>query len=1163
MSILDTVKQEYINAKVTPVMSALKGAKEDLSFISEPKQLSEYTGCIKALSTVKTSVEKLDFELKAEDLKPKLEEKFAAEIYKWEEAEVEINTKYEDMLDNRITSLEDEAKETNKRKISEFNAANKVYLDLEMQRKQLESYSDEIISICSEYGITTADVDIDNSSFTVEELSGIYDKYLSFIRSREAGHNIVTAFRAKVPNIYAQAAVLLILLITALTPLLDIFALVFFIMSVRTQLRAKSQAKSLIVLYGLVFNVHPLEMGFKGEIDESELVSEEINEDEDSRLDDVANQWQSAIEEHAKSNPSEALEEERVALASQLSAIQGDFDVKHKSFLELKVGLLDSIIQRLEDTTKNFEEAKSKVKLLGQEVTNSSVFNTKFKLGIKDGIIEEAYDMKLRNIIINPSEDEELHKQFLQVLLANAICNVKATNLTVIIYDPNRQGQELISFYSQDIEQLLIFSNETLEKIVGDLKAFAETNLKEMKGMKITEFNQEAEKVGKTPREYRLLIVLSQPKKIEEDEALSEFMSYSAELGVLVWLVSKKTLPNTLVFKKPFENVKNPYKIDTRTFGPMVADTLAKAVESSKSDSLTWKKFCDVAAPDDKVWSRIADNEVEIMPGFIEGDPTQYKGFTFGNQGVVHMIGVGGTGAGKSVFLNFVVCELTKLYSPRDLELWMIDFKGNEFVKYLSKPGHPAMLPHLKACLCTSDGDYAGSVFTALRKVTEDRFKRMSDLGYKNLLQYNSAMRSEGRLDEVEPRILCINDEFQVIFQKAEDKIVEQIKNDITYISKLGRAAGVHLFFTSQSMKGTLSDDVLNQFSLRFALRCDEEVSMSVLGNRAASEIKQKNGYLYGKSFVDKVQRRYRTPYICDEPPDSKHPNSIDELQLHIDTMAELAQEKGFKPKDVITYQESTKHYIDEVDKFYEVNREKIPAGFFLLGERMTYSSNRAPNNIILTSANNMHIFSAFNDNNDLVNFYRCMRKNIELQGDADILINSQVNDLHYLCELDKETDQTILSLSSEKISTELLFRTVYKPIFDKRVENGEKERPLYIILIGWDKGMGFGIDKDYNLVGDFTVMLQTCGEFNIHFIFICSGVGEIPASVIGACRYRIAGKISEDDSYKVVDSKVASKVFDDMKNGYMYIYQNGECVRAKIYQSKLEREVKKTELVL
>jgi hypothetical protein len=1165
MGVLEDIDKVYVDSTYSQKMKQLNSLGSLFDSLSRPTDLGKYLKYINQQKTLLSNIKSLDIKMDATALKGLMEKAFERAIEEWENKEVAVNTKYEDLLDKRITNLEDEAKEDNRRRIQEFDESNKIYLELENKRKRLETYSDDIIDICSEYRITTKDVDIDNSSFTIDELSSIYDKYLDFMSKKVSKTNFITLFRERVPNSYVQFGVVVLLFILAFTPVLDVVAVIFYGYLIWTQNIMKNKVKSLMVLYGLVFNIRPLEMGFKGEIDPSSLEAETVDEDSDERLNDISDEWSKELDELDARDPKKEQEEARAMLASRTGSIQKKYDSLVETFRGRQKELIESVSKEIDEATAEFEQRKKEVKLLGSDLSKSSVFDTKFRLGLRDEVIEEYVDVSLRNIVIRPNSDLEMHKKFLQVMFANAMCNVRINMLTAIICDPNRQGQELIDFYDSSLEQNIVFSNKNLDEILKDLKEFANANLKEMHGKPITEFNKHAEEVDMTPREYRLLVVLSQPKKVEEDEALMEFMSYSAQYGVFVWLVTSKDVPNTTVFTKPFEGAEHPYDIELGEFGSMVVEHLKAAKESSREKALTWKRFCEVAARDEDTWTKVSDDFVEIIPGFCEGDPNRALAYAIGNQGNVHIIGVGTTGAGKSVFLNFVIGELTKRYSPRDLELWMIDFKGNEFVKYLPKEGHPAMLPHMKACLCTSDGDYAGSVFTALRKETERRFEFFRERNFKNVKQWNERCRSTGDMNSIIPRILCVNDEFQVIFQKAEDKVVQQINDDITYITKLGRAAGVHLFFTSQSMKGTIKDDVLQQFSLRFVLRCDEEVSTQVLGSKLAAEIKQPNGYLYVKSYEDKDPtkcKRFKTPYICDEGPTQKHPDNFDELQDHIDKMAALAVEQNIPVKSVITYEEATKHDISEIDAFYEANRDKIPEGFFLLGMRMTYSENKAPDNIVLTAANNTHIFSAFENIVDLVNFYKSIKRNIDLSGKGSIVINSQVKDLSYLCEIDKDYVSPVLELSSEKIDVYTFYGSVIKPTYEGRAKTGNKIDPVYIILIGWDKARGFGVDKDAGFCAELATTLQLCGEYNIHFIFIGSGVGAVGANVIEACKYRIAGKVSESDSYKVVDSKVAFKT-SELKDGYMYIYRSGDVKRAKIYQSKIERTIESNELVL
>ena len=1185
---IQSIKTRYFASVMNPVEKQLDSYREDFTFCVKPRVLADYPRYIRSLGLIQKEIKQLDVCFSTDSITKAFDKEMNQQLLTFDEKRVAIDEKYESLIRAKAEELRREAAEHNRKIKEDFHQSNVIYEQLEEKRLQLEKYSNRIVDLCSEYGITTSDITVDNSTFRIEELSDIYDGYLKYMKQEDTHKNPITKLREYTQDTITQVLVLLGVGFAVFTPLWSICAIALIVLILRTQLGAEKKMQYYAILLGLLYNVRPLELGFVADIDSSLLLSEEINEEEDERFDELVNEWQNAVAQAEKVDPEEIVREQRLAFANEVKAFNEEAQELRRSFLAKRDAVVDEISALIKRVTEIFESERLKVKRLGDEVNKSYVFNTVFKLGIREGVLEEEVDVGLRNMILYPSTDENLFKRFLQVLFANALCACRAGNLSVTVYDPNKFGQDLISFYNSELETLFKFENDSMSKTVDNLKKFAEKNLKEMKGMTVNQFNQEAEKVGRTPKEYKLFVVLSQPKSIEEDEALREFMSYSANLGVLIWLVSNKELPGTMVWKKPFDGIAHPYVIDEFHFGSHVADTLVRALKESQSDALLWKDFAQSVIPEDRVWSGVTDQYVELYPGYFEGDPTQPIPYTVGNEGNVHLIGVGGTGAGKSVFINHLIATLTREYSPRDLELWLVDYKGSEFAAYLSSPEHPKVLPHIKACLCTSDGDYSGSLYQALRKEAERRYSMLMDAGFKNIKDFNkhirrgdlyteivdgkevfynqAALKAAGipfstvgkkqlTLDDIIPRILFINDEFQVIFQKAESKIVEGIQSDITYVSKVARAAGVHLAFFSQSMKGTIQDDILQQFTLRFALRCDQEVSMAILGTKYASEIKQKNGFLYVRSMEDKsleAQRRFRTPFASD-----------DVLREHINSMADLAEERGYRKKDMVSYLEKTKHYVDEIESRFRQIKLKSTKGLFLLGERMTYSSNKAPDNVILGADANTHIFAAFSETVDLVNFYKSIYKNLSLQSEKpNVMTNSQSKDLYYLCELDKTVPVELQSYSSDKVPIANVI-AMAQQIYESRSSSGVKSPPVYFILIGWDKAIGFGIDRDYDIVSATASLLQLCGEYDMHFIFICSGTGQIGANIIDPCKVRICGKVNEDTSYKILETKQGCKVDENAKNGYIYIRRGGVVTRAKIYLSRGNREIQSSELIL
>lgn len=1176
MRTLKEYEEEALEVPARQALALLTNKEAELKqFIdAKPTELEGYKGFVAALENLVNEIKECgSYSASYEDVTAIIKDEMG------EEALAHLE-KYQDMIDDVFAEvdalkeqIESDNREQNRRLIEMQSSKNTVYQALEQKRQALEAYSNKIFDLCSQYDIYTSDLNMDNNSFTPQELDELYDEYIKYMSKDEHLGNPITWFRETFPDAKFQLAAVGVFIVLGFTPVMDVLALAIIAGVVFGQLQSKKKMKYYTVLMGIVFNIKPLQFGYK-EVSQDELLPEEINEDEDERFTKYEERIAQIEEEQDETDPS--IENQKLLTEAEMHkvVIDNTIEINTQKISKKREDLLFAADELRQEVDRWFTETKENIKLLGNDFNSSVVFNTNFRIGVHDEIFEESVNVGNKNIIINPGMSVETLYRFIRVMWANAVLNVKPGYLTTYVYDPNEFGQVLIPYFTSDVDKLLIFEKDSLDKILKDLTGYCEQNLKDMRGKTIAEFNEECERIGRTPKEYKLLIVMSQPKKLEEEEALKEFLTYSSQYGVFIWLVSPNLrIKNTYYFDRPFAGVENPYQIDTDTFCPKVTDTLLDGIKKSKSAALMWQDFVDTAIPEDEIWKGCADEFIDLYPGFLNGDPTQYKPYTVGNVGNVHIIGVGGTGAGKSVFLNHIIASITRKYDPTEVELWLCDFKGTEFKFYLPSEEYPFMLPHIKACLCTSDGDYATSLFHAFRTMCDERYEKLKEAGQKNMLGYNKYCRQKYEetgdkewLKKKWPRVLFICDEFQVIFEKADDKNLASINADITQIAKVARACGGHIFFTSQSMKKTISEDILQQFTLRFALRCDEEVSMSILGTKRASEIKEPNGYLIVRSveMTKEQQKRYRTPFL----PDSDKPGKPSELRKHIKRAYDRACAlPDFKFRDVITYEEATKHTIEELESYYKEDfvQAGLPenGGLFFLGQRMAYSENRAPMNVILSAQNNKHIYSVFEDMTDAVNFFNSVMANIRCnKGEYNVFINSQIRDLHYVCEIDKCADPDLLALSDEKTDIYTVKAWVTE-LLRLRIENNAKSTPMYVILLGWDKAQGFGVDADTVYRSEFVSLLQTCGEYHIHFIFISMGRGSVNQTVFDACQVKIAGRCDENASYALLNNKMACKVFDSMKNGYMYVSNRGEITRVKIYQSKIERTIASDEFVV
>lgn len=1152
-----------------------------------PTELAQFKQHMVKLDRFKSGLSALKFNLTLEAVQAIIVDELGKEQDKWLESKQLELSKIDDEIIQLKTDIEIQNKANNERIMKDYAASNVGFETLEAKRQILEGYSSKIFDMCAAYGVTSSDIHIDESMFSMEELDSLYDKYIKYLEKEEKGTNIIAKFRTAMPDVTMQGVVLLVVLMLCYSPILDFISIAFFLLLGANQISNVNRSKYYSILMAITFNIKPENMGFN-EFDGSGLLPEEITDellDTDPRFSGFEEKYEEVEKKFEESNP----ETDNAKFMAEWSSKLEDNKAKledYRRIFENKVSRISSDVDaEIAYCKKIYDRLVAEYKFIGERYSNHLVMGTKYVLGIHDDCVEESVDIGNRNIIIRPSQDDNLMNKFIQTLYVNAISNVCPGKLKVIVYDPNNFGRSLMPLFRNDLSEYFEFYNDGLEQIIDRLVEYVQNNFKEMSGKTIAEFNQKCEDVGMTPISYQILVVLSQPKTIEEDEKLTHFFEYSATGGVYIWMVSDNMQSkDAFVFRTPFEGAQNP--ITSRVndeWCNKISSIYTDVIANTKPAGLPWKEFIDIAIPDSKMWTGNADDVMNLYPGFLNGDPTSFKPYTIGNQGNVHVIGVGGTGAGKSVFLNHLVATIGKEYSPREVELWLCDFKGTEFKFYMASEQYPFMLPHIKACLCTSDGDYATSLFHALRTEADHRYDVLknpndfiSELAFygdgkpipnqKGTVGWNRYWRQKAKDAEDDryllncwPRILFICDEFQVIFEKADPKNLDSIKADITQIAKVGRAANVHIFFTSQSMKKTISADILQQFTLRFALRCDPEVSQEILGTHNASNIKEKFGYLYvtatGISKDD--QPRYRTPFIAD-----------DILRDHIKFLFDKANSEGIPKKDVITYEEVTKHPIEQlVETFNDLKKANklAKSGVFFLGNRMAYSANRAPDNIVIGQKNNTNIIACCSDYTDYVLFFQELMINIQnniIPG--TVIINSQVADLTYICQAEKyitypEKHERLLS---EKVSCKEFIQWC-QGLVDAKKKQGKQEAPIWIFMLGWDKGPGFAIEPDSTARGKLVAMMQTAGEFNIHFVFINTSMTGINFAVVNACKHRIAAKCSVDDSQTLIGTKQASLNYDGLPTGWIFSWNDGKVTRDKLYISPIEREIESGEIVI
>lgn len=1075
------------------------------------------------------------------------------------EANIEMSKKH---LEDVYKEEQDKVIALNKATMEKYYEKYELYDYVELLRNNLLELEGNIDKRLEGLNIKSKAIAIDTDSFTIGELKILYKEYYNYFSDRESGiGKYVDRLRNVVEKVESfrgshQWSNIIILTVLGLTvrAVLPVVAVVVYVVIIDRSLNSVRKTNNAIVAKALLNNVSPLDKAPEKPIDL--LLPEEFSPDTNDRVEEAFNSVKKAIEDAKEFELKvESTIDEMKVKALESGRTKSKIRKLESDITESKERTSKRVDETLELVLAKQEYLRTHISKIGDKFNTSAVMSFKNLVGYSENHDNVYVEFKpLMNLVIKETPNI---KNTLRVLLCNVYTNVRLGKLQVVVVDTNQRGSELVPIYTEKLDPYFKITREPAEKVITDMQELADKNNLKLAGSDILEYNINAEELGKITMPYKLVILRSGFEKMLKKEPFLNFLEFSYKLGIIIWVVTNETINRDNI-----ERLDNSSSIakkeivmsneDLAEFSGRVEEELAEL----KPAPFAWEKL-DKVVNGDEWWKDTPDTFIKFYPGFCEGDPFKANVFTLGHEGAVHALTAGTTGAGKSVYLNTQIANMTKRYSPNKLELWLIDFKAVEFGFYMRSEEFPYQLPHIKACVTTKDGAFAESVFRKLSGISTDRTALFTEQNVKNLPEYNRKMVRLGMPDKQLRRILVVADEFQEMFS-GESESIETIKSYITSISKVGRAQGIHFYFTSQSMTGTVSDDVLQQFSLRMVLRCDEEVSQSLLGVKSAGQIADKFGYIYVKS-IEHIKpeqvKIYTTPYISENA-----------LKEHIKECEERSKEEEyFIPHEVIEYSEKDVHPLSTITdiraKARRLMQEDTEDTIFL-GEYMILHDGKYPKNITLTEDKDSHLLAAFSNTVDYYNFIQSIYVNVYSSNNIIPICNFSSRRDSYLSYFDEycdvEEDKVQKTLQYSSVNGIVKFANSLMERMDK--EGNVPKKNYVFVCVGWESDDVF-LEEDYDTIDELKDVLSRGPEHNVHFLLI-SQRPSFKESLVNNFGFRICGLVSENIALTVQDVATASKVKSDMSSGYMYVKTLKSNDRVKIYQSDKEgRTVKSNEL--
>ncbi len=245
-----------------------------------------------------------------------------------------------------------------------------------------------------------------------------------------------------------------------------------------------------------------------------------------------------------------------------------------------------------------------------------------------------------------------------------------------------------------------------------------------------------------------------------------------------------------------------------------------------------------------------------------------------------HLLIAGTTGSGKSVAINTMILSLLYKLTPEECRLIMIDPKMLELSVYDG-------IPHLLSPVVTDPK----KAVVALKWVVgemEERYRKMSKMGVRNIEGYNGRVRdalaagevfsrtvqtgfdeetgdpvfeTEEITPELLPFIVVIVDEMADLMMVAG----KEIEACIQRLAQMARASGIHLIMATQRpsvdvITGTIKANFPTRISFQVTSRID---SRTILGEQGAEQLLGQGDMLYmaGGGRVTRIHG----PFVSDE----------------------------------------------------------------------------------------------------------------------------------------------------------------------------------------------------------------------------------------------------------------------------------------------------------
>ena len=489
--------------------------------------------------------------------------------------------------------------------------------------------------------------------------------------------------------------------------------------------------------------------------------------------------------------------------------------------------VFDNLNEYYQEIFSSFYETTSTQSSIWKSMDNKRIIALPYLLyGFKDitfQLFEDSFQLQLfqflpflnhKNTILRYNSDASKTAQdVVNGLLGRMLAGSQSGNVQICVFDPKDLGGTsnvlkmldrhvyTICARTSDMQAQLSMYDRYVEDVVQNLLQGPYTSL--------AVFNK-----GKEKQEpYQIVVLKDFPYGITPDMAhtILRIISNGIRAGVqFIFMINEDVLKLSEEYEKigvimrlnetsalqatEIDLTKEPDNLREKQQYALLNDNLLLEIVQHINAGFEVKteeilRLTDYMIPKEIWWTGQSASRADIPFGMANNKQIQKINFTQeSGQNAAVVIGI--PGSGKSVFLHALITSAAINYSPRELQMYLLDFSGVEFNVYARHN-----LPHARVIAPEAEREFGLSI---LREVFEEGARRMALCREKGVTNIVELKRKNPEL--VVPRLLVIIDEFQKIFEIENDNISKDANAKIHAIIQEYRKFGINLILATQKL---------------------------------------------------------------------------------------------------------------------------------------------------------------------------------------------------------------------------------------------------------------------------------------------------------------------------------------------------------------------------